>query len=317
MKRRFAYKLGDDYKQIRIEEPFFKGYACLIKFSHIEKPLIVNYKGNNVCIKDNDYEWIAVYPDGKKYAITIMYDNHNNLIEWYFDISKEVGLEDGIPYEDDLYLDMVIAPNGEEIILDEDELLQAKEDGLITKKDVDSAYQTLKELEHKYVENFNDLVKFTNYLLSRFKSIKLIPYTDLDYEFVYEVKKTVYQKYVEECFGKWNEEDQREYFKKFINTVKDNAFIIMHGDEKIGFYNGEILPNGNYEIGNICLIPKYQGRGIGTQILKDKLKENSNRDIEIQYFKQNPVGKLYERLGFIPNGETEHHYQMIKTKSKK
>ena len=27
--------------------------------------------------------------------------------------------------------------------------------------------------------------------------------------------------------------------------------------------------DGSYEIGNICIIPEYQGRGIGTQVLKD------------------------------------------------
>ena len=146
------------------------------------------------------------------------------------------------------------------------------------------------------------------------ENVKIVPYTDDDYEFVYEVKKNAYKKYVEECWGAWIEEEQRKYFKKFIDTVKDNAYIIMDGNTRIGFYNGEILENGNYEVGNICIIPKYQGKGIGTTILKDKLEENKDRNIEIQYFKQNPVGELYKRLGFIPNGETEYHYQMIKPK---
>ena len=144
--------------------------------------------------------------------------------------------------------------------------------------------------------------------------INLVPYTDIDYEFVYEVKKNAYKKYVEECWGSWIEEDQRKHFERFINTVRNNAYIIMNENKKIGFYNGEVLENGNYEVGNICIIPECQGKGIGTRILKEKLEENRNRDIEIQYFKQNPVGKLYEKLGFIPNGETKFHYQMIKPK---
>ena len=147
--------------------------------------------------------------------------------------------------------------------------------------------------------------------------IKLVPYTDEDYEFVYEVKKNAYKKYVEECWGAWVEEDQKKYFEKFIETVKDNAFIITNGNVKIGFYNGELLDNRNYEVGNICIIPEYQGKGIGTKILKDKLEEYKGYDIEIQYFKQNPVGNLYKRLGFIPNKEKEYHYTMIKPKIKK
>ena len=147
-------------------------------------------------------------------------------------------------------------------------------------------------------------------------NIELIPYTDDNYEFVYEVKKDAYKKYVEECWGSWVEEDQRNFFKQFIDTFKYTILIIMDGDNKIGFYNGELLDNGNYEIGNICIIPEYQGKGIGTKILKEKIDENKDKNIEIQYFKQNPVGKLYERLGFIPSGETKFHYQMIKLKDK-
>lgn len=39
----------------------------------------------------------------------------------------------------------------------------------------------------------------------------------------------------------------------------------MNGNEKIGFYNGEVSENGNYEIGNICIISECHGKGIGTK----------------------------------------------------
>lgn len=142
----------------------------------------------------------------------------------------------------------------------------------------------------------------------------LEPYTDEYYDFVYEVKKNAYIKYVEQCWGNWNEEDQKEYFKKFINTYKNSSYIIKIGEVAIGFYNDEELADGSYEVGNICIIPEYQGQGIGTDILKSKLEEHKEQDVRIQFFKQNPVGALYERLGFVPSGETEFHYQMIKNR---
>lgn len=142
------------------------------------------------------------------------------------------------------------------------------------------------------------------------------PYIDNEYhdykEFIYQTKKTAYKKYVEECWGSWIEEEQRKYFENFIDQVKDDAWIIQLNGVDIGFYNGMELEDGNYEIGNICIIPEYQGRGIGTQVLKDVMKLHKNQDLHIQHFKQNPVGKLYERLGFVPSGETEFHYQMMK-----
>ena len=102
MKRRFAYNETDNYKLIEVAEPFFDGYACFLKWQNIEKPLIINNGEKETCIKDNDYEWIEVYPTNDKYAITIMYDDKGNLIEWYFDISKNIGIENDVPYEDDL-----------------------------------------------------------------------------------------------------------------------------------------------------------------------------------------------------------------------
>lgn len=145
---------------------------------------------------------------------------------------------------------------------------------------------------------------------------KLKKYSNNYYNFVYEVKKEAYKKYVEENFGEWNEEIQKEYFDKFINDVKENAYIIEYDNKDVGFYNGEVIENGNYEIGNICIIPEYQGRGIGTKILKKVIKQNIDRNIKLQYFKQNPVGKLYQRLGFVLVGESKYHYQMEKLKTK-
>ena len=168
MKRRYAYSLEDNYKQVRIDEDFFKGYACFLKLQNIQKPLIVNNGKEEICIRDNGYEWIEVYPDNSKYAITIMFDDNNNLIEWYFDISKNVGIENGIPFEDDLYLDLIITPNGERLVVDEDELLSAKDSGVITQEDVDSAYSTLQLLDNKYCNNIQELRNLTNYLFQVF-----------------------------------------------------------------------------------------------------------------------------------------------------
>lgn len=145
---------------------------------------------------------------------------------------------------------------------------------------------------------------------------KLTLMQDEDYEFIYNVKKNAYQNYVEMNWGIWDETLQKELYKKFIDTYKNNLYIINIGNEKVGFYQGETLENGDYEIANICIIPQYQGQGLGTKILKDILEIHKDQNIHIQYFKQNKVGNLYLRLGFIPIKTTEYHYQMIKYANK-
>ena len=95
--------------------------------------------------------------------------------------------------------------------------------------------------------------------------------------------------------------------KEQWGVVQDrHVKAINFNDKKVGFIH---LSRNEKERGW-----PYQGKGIGTKILKDVIEEHKEFNIEIQYFKQNPVGKLYERLGFVPNGETEFHYRMIKPK---
>lgn len=143
------------------------------------------------------------------------------------------------------------------------------------------------------------------------KNYTIRAYEDSDHDFVYETKKVVYQRYVEECWGEWNEEKQKGFFVDFISAYAKDIKIIMVDDERVGFYHCETLHSGEYEIGNICIIPKFQGKGIGTDILNKLIAENRNKDITLQYFKQNPVGKLYSRLGFEFLEEKPYHIKMV------
>lgn len=159
--------------------------------------------------------------------------------------------------------------------------------------------------------------EFREGVMTMKETIKLIPYTDEDYEFVYEIKKEAYKKYVEQCWGIWNDDDQRTRFKESIDKAKSITSIIVFNDKKVGFYQGDLLDDSTYYIENICVSLEFRGNGIGSTILNNIISKYNENDIKIQYFKQNPVGKLYERLGFVPNGETEFHYQMIKLADRK
>ena len=100
-------------------------------------------------------------------------------------------------------------------------------------------------------------------------------------------------------------------FDKRVKRIKDNMYLIYYEDKRFGFYT--IYNDDNYlEIENICILKDYQGLGIGTRVINNII--NINKYIKLQYFKCNPVGKLYSKLGFIPDGENEFRYKMIKKK---
>ena len=171
MRKRFANSANNGvnlFYQKRIEKDYFCGYACYLKMKNVINPLKVNDGEFQACLLDENYEWLELYPDNENYAITIMFDDNNNLIEYYFDIAREVGILNGIPYEDDLYLDMLIKPDGSYLVLDEEELIDAYNSLDITKEELDMAYNILEKLKEKYVNNFEELIKLTDLIYREF-----------------------------------------------------------------------------------------------------------------------------------------------------
>ena len=139
---------------------------------------------------------------------------------------------------------------------------------------------------------------------------KLRPYTKSDLEFVYQAKKEAYKPYVEKFWGAWDDKKQRSFFADFINKVQDSLFIIEHEGQAIGLYHGNLVDHDTYEIGNIIVIPSYQGNGIGSDILTKVIQDNPKLKMHLQVFKDNPAVHLYKRLGFVIVDETRTHLIM-------
>lgn len=88
------------------------------------------------------------------YTLTTMLNEKHEVVQWYFDICSGNKINDlGIPYYDDLYLDVVLLPTGEILLLDEDELEKALEENDITKEQYELAYFEAKKLIHNIQEN--------------------------------------------------------------------------------------------------------------------------------------------------------------------
>ena len=136
MRKNIADALSIDIEQVNVKATTEEGMGftgsgegisaqaiCLLNSPREFATIDVNDFGKEECIFANNYKWLEIYPDNEKYAITVMYDNNNNLIEWYFDMIKSGGTENGIPYINDLYLDYVIKEDGKEVILDENDFV--------------------------------------------------------------------------------------------------------------------------------------------------------------------------------------------------
>ena len=153
MKRKFSDRanwrriLKRNYACFAMDDPGFKGYVTLYRIQELRDPLWKEYNGRRMCLADKGYLWMQHFPQGEHFVVTTMFDPKGQVVQWYIDICKAQGLTDQqVPWFDDLYLDIVKLPTGEVLLLDEDELEEALDGGLITQKDSDMAERTAARL---------------------------------------------------------------------------------------------------------------------------------------------------------------------------
>ena len=93
-------------------------------------------------------------------------------------------------------------------------------------------------------------------------------------DFIYNIKKEDYNKYIEENKTEMNEEIQTKLFERYIKGNAKNIKIITVKGEKIGFFDGKILEDNTFRIDNIFIIKEYQNKGIDEAISRELLFEN-------------------------------------------
>ena len=147
-------------KVIRIDKDNIKGYASLIEIEEVNRPFFVGEKGAEFCLYDNGYSELGFLPDNENWMVWVLYNEKCEIFEWYFDITRENSADgNGEPYCEDMYLDAVLFPDGQIMVLDENEFLEARDNGDITQDEFDMGYRVLNRLienilKVEYMEKF-------------------------------------------------------------------------------------------------------------------------------------------------------------------
>lgn len=124
----------------------YKGCASLIDIETVKRKVCFAGDCDQIVYGDSGYRWLIFLPEDDNWCMTAVYDNKHMIVEWYFDITRRNFLDCEVPYYEDLYLDVVLSPNSGIKILDEDELLEALEKGIITGSEFDMAHSVCRRL---------------------------------------------------------------------------------------------------------------------------------------------------------------------------
>jgi len=103
--------------------------------------------------------------------------------------------------------------------------------------------------------------------------------------------------YVEQTFGEWNAEEQRE--RLFRDFAANRPDIVSFNGEDVGIWSVVREPT-RLVLSKVYLLPGFQRHGIGSKLLDLLIQESEGAGlpIHLRLLKVNPARSLYERKGF-------------------
>lgn len=136
-----------DWDLVIIKRRLENYYLTIKRINEIDKKFIRKDVKNEILI-DNGYYIVEFTPIDKFYNVRAYLDTNLEVIEYYFDISRGNGIDENIPYYDDLYLDIIYNPsdNNDLKLDDENELLEALLKKIITEEEFKLANEVSSEL---------------------------------------------------------------------------------------------------------------------------------------------------------------------------
>ena len=144
-------------------------FITIQKYKNLtDKFTIIDEEGNNITYIDEGYYVVELTPIKENYNIRYYFNQNKEYIDFYIDITLENGIKYKMPYYIDLYLDIIHYPKNNRVeFYDEDELEDALNNKIISKKDYNMAYRVgnklLKEINNKTNKYMNiDVLKYLN-----------------------------------------------------------------------------------------------------------------------------------------------------------
>lgn len=125
---------------------------------------------------------------------------------------------------------------------------------------------------------------------------------DKDYHHIVNIEKAAFNRSFDFAIQNIKEA------KKFLSDT--NLFLVYNPkDQLVGYYSTKLLNKKTLEIVGIAILPKFQQKGIGSQIFKRILKDIKAPLVKIVTHPYNIAGlKLYFKFGFLIKYLKQNYY---------
>ena len=150
------------FVQKYVEDHIFKGYVTLLKFEKVHQPLIAKYTPEPITLVQDGSYMLQHFPENEQFSLTTFISPKHEIVQWYIDIIDSIGMENGVVYMDDLYLDLIVFPNYTVVEKDLDELEEALQCNDISMAQYEKAWQTFNELKNKLATDSFPLLEHAN-----------------------------------------------------------------------------------------------------------------------------------------------------------
>ena len=151
-------------------------YIALKHIKKMSKQISAYYNGKKYIGLADGYSILEYVPLDRGYNCRVFFDKQNRPLCVYFDINNGTGIENNIPWYDDLYLDVImecpaVTESGYFIRLDDqDEFKVAKKEGLISEETYKKGYSIADTLMLELKSFSNDLFNRCIYDIFRIKN---------------------------------------------------------------------------------------------------------------------------------------------------
>lgn len=137
----------------------------------------------------------------------------------------------------------------------------------------------------------------------------LRPATPADEPFLYALFRATMRASINQLWGDWDEARWSRFFRDQFQAARYQ--VVQVGGADVGALVVDVRSDEVY-LDTVEIAPGYQGRGLGTAIVRAVLEDAAERGlpVRLQVNRANRARALYERLGFREVGRSDTHVCM-------